>query len=64
MPTELLTATDPAPVRVLRQGGASDLFLTADHAGRAIPAKLGRLGVSDVEMERHIAWDIGISAVT
>ncbi len=64
MPTELLTADDPAPVRVLRPDGASDLFLTADHAGRAIPAKLGQLGVSDAEMERHIAWDIGIAAVT
>jgi len=64
MPTELLTADDPAPVRVLRANGASDLFLTADHAGRAIPSKLGQLGVSDAEMDRHIAWDIGIAAVT
>ncbi len=64
MPTELLTADDPAPVRLLREDGASDLFLTADHAGRTIPSRLGRLGVSDAEMERHIAWDIGIAAVT
>lgn len=64
MPPGLLTAEDPDPVRVLREAGASDLFLTADHAGRAIPAALGQLGVSDAEMERHIAWDIGIAAVT
>jgi predicted N-formylglutamate amidohydrolase len=60
----LLTAEDPSPVRVLRAAGASDLFLTADHAGRTIPKALGTLGVSDAEMERHIAWDIGIAAVT
>jgi predicted N-formylglutamate amidohydrolase len=60
----LLTAQDPAPVRVLRETGTSDFFLTADHAGRAIPATLGDLGVPAAERERHIAWDIGIAAVT
>ena len=60
----LLTKEDPSPVRVLREAGASDLFLTADHAGRAIPKALGDLGVSAAEMERHIAWDIGIAGVT
>jgi predicted N-formylglutamate amidohydrolase len=60
----LLTAEDPSPVRVLRQAGASDFFLTADHAGRAIPRALGDLGVPAAELRRHIAWDIGIAAVT
>lgn len=60
----LLTAEDPAPVRVLRETGTSDLFLTADHAGRAIPKKLTDLGVSEAERQRHIAWDIGIAGVT
>jgi predicted N-formylglutamate amidohydrolase len=64
MPSALLTDQDPAPMRVLREAGASDFFLTADHAGRAIPGALGQLGVPDAEMERHIAWDIGIAAVT
>jgi predicted N-formylglutamate amidohydrolase len=60
----LLTAEDPSPVRVLRQDGASDFFLTADHAGRAFPLALGDLGVPPAEMQRHIAWDIGIAGVT
>jgi predicted N-formylglutamate amidohydrolase len=60
----LLTAEDPAPVRVLREAGMSDLFLTADHAGRVIPKALGDLGVSGPERQRHIAWDIGIAGVT
>jgi predicted N-formylglutamate amidohydrolase len=60
----LLTAEDPSPVRVLREAGTSDLFLTADHAGRVIPAALKDLGVSEAERQRHIAWDIGIAGVT
>ena len=56
--------TDPPPVRVLRPDGGSDFFLTADHAGRAIPRRLGDLGVPASEWERHIACDIGVAAVT
>ena len=60
----LLVEGDPAPVRVLRPGGASEFFLTADHAGRAIPRRLGNLGLPLTELGRHIAWDIGIAGVT
>jgi len=60
----LISEGDPAPVRVLRPSGRSEFFLTADHAGRAIPQRLGRLGLSESELARHIAWDIGIAGVT
>lgn len=60
----LLASDEPTPVRVLRPDGASDIFLTADHAGRVIPRTLDRLGVPESELARHIAWDIGIAAVT
>jgi predicted N-formylglutamate amidohydrolase len=63
MPT-LLDPDEPNPVRVLRDRGRSDFFLTADHAGRAVPRRLGRLGLPDAEWDRHIAWDIGIAGVT
>ena len=59
----LLGPDDPAPVQWLRRGGASDLMLLVDHAGRAVPASLGRLGLPDAEFERHIAWDIGVLGV-
>ena len=62
--TDLLTPDEPSPVRVLREDGQSDFLLTADHAGRAIPRSLGQLGLRDSELERHIAWDIGIAGVT
>ncbi|OLD92155.1 MAG: hypothetical protein AUG92_02400 [Alphaproteobacteria bacterium 13_1_20CM_4_65_11] len=60
----LLAPDDPLPVRVLRPEGRSDFVLTADHAGRAIPKRLGMLGLPEDELARHIAWDIGIAGVT
>jgi predicted N-formylglutamate amidohydrolase len=64
MPPSLLAADEPSPVTVLRADGTSAVFLTADHAGRRIPRALGRLGVPEAELERHIAWDIGVEGVT
>jgi predicted N-formylglutamate amidohydrolase len=63
-PTRLLGDGDPPPVRVVRPAGASEFFLTADHAGRAIPRQLGDVGLPESELARHIAWDIGIAGVT
>jgi len=63
-PNTLLTDADPAAVEVIRPDATSDIFLTGDHAGRAIPHALGDLGVPAAEMDRHIAWDIGIAGVT
>lgn len=60
----LLAPDEAAPVRVLREGGGSNIFLTADHAGRRIPRRLGDLGLPPQELGRHIAWDIGIAGVT
>ena len=60
----LLGDDDPPPVRVLRPDAGSDFFMTADHAGRAIPQLLGDLGLPPSELQRHIAWDIGIAGVT
>ena len=62
--TNLLAGDEPTPVRVLRPRGTSDFVLAADHAGRLIPRALGTLGVAESELTRHIAWDIGIAAVT
>ena len=59
----LLGAGDPDPVEVVRPSGASPFFLTCEHAGRAIPARLGTLGLAGPDLDRHIAWDIGAAAV-
>jgi predicted N-formylglutamate amidohydrolase len=41
----------------------SPFFFTCDHYGRLIPRALGNLGLAESELERHIAWDIGIAGV-
>jgi len=58
--TRLLEADEPHPVIVEREHTASPLVLTCDHAGRRLPRRLGDLGLPAHELERHIAWDIGI----
>ena len=60
----LLSPGDPAPVVELRPDGASPFLLIADHAGQAVPARLGRLGLPQAELDRHIGWDIGIAGTT
>jgi predicted N-formylglutamate amidohydrolase len=59
----LLDPDEPGPVTLENERGSSVFFLTCDHAGRAIPRRLGRLGLAEDETLRHIAWDIGIGAV-
>ncbi len=60
----LLAADEPPPVQRLGADATSPFLLTADHAGRLIPRALGDLGLDEAERSRHIAWDIGIRAVT
>jgi predicted N-formylglutamate amidohydrolase len=59
----LLGAADVPPVFEENAAGRSPFLLTCDHYGRLIPQALGDLGVPASEMERHIAWDIGIAGV-
>ncbi len=59
----LLAADEPPPAEVRNHGGASPLLLVSDHAGRLVPRRLGDLGVAAAEMDRHIAYDIGIEPV-
>ena len=59
----LLVAGDIDPVAVDNPGGCADLVLLGDHAGRVIPAQLGDLGLSGADLERHIAWDIGVAGL-
>lgn len=47
----------------LRESGRSPFFLVCDHAGRRLPRRLGSLGLTDDELQRHIAWDIGAAGV-
>lgn len=60
----LLAADEPAPVTVHNENGPSPFLIVADHAGNFMPRALGRLGLPESECEAHIAWDIGIAAVS
>ena len=54
---------DPPPFRVERPAGKSPFLITCDHAGRRLPARLGTLGLSERDLDRHIAWDLGVAGV-
>ena len=59
-----LLATDESPAfTVDNENGRSPLLIVADHAGKHFPRRLGQLGLSNADCERHIAWDIGVGAV-
>lgn len=59
----LLGVGDPPPVAIVNPGGASPFLLIGDHAGNAVPKALRGLGLGGEEMQRHIAWDIGVRAL-
>ncbi len=59
-----LVAPDEPPAFFLRNAeGASDIFITCDHAGNLIPRRLGTLGLAPLDLARHIGWDIGASGL-
>ncbi|HTA88633.1 MAG TPA: N-formylglutamate amidohydrolase [Polyangiaceae bacterium] len=59
----LLAADEPSPVEVIEDNAGSPFLITCDHAGRRLPRALGNLGLSDAELNRHIAWDLGAAGV-
>lgn len=61
---KLLAADEPFPVSIAHEKGTSPFFLTADHAGKLMPRRLGTLGLTDSEIARHIGWDIGIAGTS
>jgi predicted N-formylglutamate amidohydrolase len=40
------------------------LVLVCDHASNNVPPEIGSLGLSEEDMRRHIAWDVGARGVT
>ena len=57
-----LIAPDQRSVAIVRNpGAASPFLLLGDHAGRKIPRSLNTLGLPRAQLDRHIAWDIGVA---
>lgn len=63
-PQTLLGVDEPAPAWVFNPEGKADLVLLCDHAENFIPRALDGLGLTHEQLERHIAYDIGIAPVT
>jgi predicted N-formylglutamate amidohydrolase len=59
----LLGPADPPVAEVLNTEGAAPVLLVCDHASRAVPASLRKLGLDDALLMRHIGWDIGAADV-
>ena len=53
----------PPVYAVKNEHGRSPYVLVCEHASNFLPAAYAKLGLSDSELERHIAWDIGASRV-
>lgn len=62
-PQPLLSPDDPPAVTVHNPDGAGPAVIVCDHASNAIPTRLDRLGLPDVALRRHIAYDIGAAEV-
>ena len=60
----ILAPDEPAPFEVHNQSGGAPVLLLCDHAARFVPRALKNLGLSEAELSRHVAWDIGIAEVT
>lgn len=59
----LLGADEPAPFEIVNAGGHSKLVLVCDHASNRVPARLGNLGLTELQLASHIGWDAGAAAV-
>jgi predicted N-formylglutamate amidohydrolase len=53
-----------APFDIVEGDRSLGLVLIADHARRDLPEEYGDLGLPATEFQRHIAYDIGVEAVT
>lgn len=70
--TELEPAAGAAPAagagnpvyEVVDGALASGLIVVCDHASNYIPPEYGGLGLPEDQLKRHIAYDIGVAAVT
>ncbi|MCJ8055840.1 N-formylglutamate amidohydrolase [Shinella curvata] len=60
----LLAIDEPPPYAVVNPDGTSPYLLLCEHASNRIPRALGDLGLPETERRRHIAWDIGVSALS
>ena len=60
----LLAPDEAPPFHLVNPEARTPLLLVCDHASRDIPRALGCLGLSESDLSRHIAYDIGAADLT
>jgi predicted N-formylglutamate amidohydrolase len=63
MGASLLEGED-GPAVLANGGGRSPYVLICEHASNVLPTTLGMLGLTEPDLQRHIAWDIGAANVS
>ncbi|NNC37123.1 MAG: N-formylglutamate amidohydrolase [Acidimicrobiales bacterium] len=56
--------SDHLPFVILPAKSNRPVFCFCDHATNHIPGRFDQLGMNDVDLQRHIAWDIGAETLT
>jgi predicted N-formylglutamate amidohydrolase len=59
----LLEPDEPPAFTQWRTEGQSNFLVVADHASNRIPRRLDNLGLPALDLQRHIAWDLGCLGV-
>jgi predicted N-formylglutamate amidohydrolase len=54
----------PEPIEVVNEYGQSNIVLLCEHASNYVPKAYSGLGLSDADLARHIAWDLGAAKLT
>ena len=62
-PEPLLAADEPAAFELFNVQARGNVVLVCDHAANRVPQHLHMLGLDDVRLADHIAWDPGAAAV-
>jgi len=64
MQDDALIEPSEGPAFAIRHpDGASDVVLVCEHASKTMPKALGTLGLDEIKLASHIAWDIGAQRV-
>ncbi|WP_321393225.1 N-formylglutamate amidohydrolase [Emcibacter sp.] len=58
------TAEQHEAYEVLNPHGKANIVLICEHASNFIPDDYDNLGLNQTDLQRHIAWDIGMAAIT
>jgi predicted N-formylglutamate amidohydrolase len=62
--SKLIEADEAHPAEIINEKGTSAFVLICEHASNLLPRNLGTLGLTEVDLERHIAYDIGAAATS